>query len=171
MKRQIIAKINNIANELDRNGLYAEASALTNVMKKLALDKFRGNENFDEIFGDMDDDAQPDFPNPPGNNSNVAVKKGVEGFYVSATLSTAKDTIYLGEKFGRESAGGFKSRFKSIDDAKVYAQEWADELGAEYDILFTVENRTKPRPFMPDTGAMAYDEARDLRSEDMDYRK
>lgn len=36
MKRQIIAKINNIANELDRSGLYAEASTLTRVMKKLA---------------------------------------------------------------------------------------------------------------------------------------
>jgi hypothetical protein len=170
MKRQIIAKINNIANELDRNGLYAEASALTNVMKKLALDR-----DFDEEMSlseyDLDDDPQPDFPNPPGNNSNVAVKKGDEGFYVSATLSTVKDTIYLGEKFGRESAGGFKSRFKSKMDARVYAQEWADELGAEYDILFTVKDKTKPRPFMPDTGAMAYDEARDLRSEDMDYRK
>lgn len=36
MKRQIIAKINNIANELDKNGLYAEASTLTIVMKRLA---------------------------------------------------------------------------------------------------------------------------------------
>jgi hypothetical protein len=25
-------------------------------MKKLALDRFRGNENFDEMFGDMDDE-------------------------------------------------------------------------------------------------------------------
>lgn len=36
MNRQIIAKINNIANELDKHGLFAEALKLTNVMKKLA---------------------------------------------------------------------------------------------------------------------------------------
>ena len=39
MNRQIIAKINNIANELDKAGLFAEANALTNVMKKLAMDE------------------------------------------------------------------------------------------------------------------------------------
>lgn len=35
-KRTIIASLNDIANELDNNGLYKEASTLTNVMKKLA---------------------------------------------------------------------------------------------------------------------------------------
>ncbi len=170
MKRQIIAKINNIANELDRNGLYAEASALTNVMKKLAFDKdFDPEGTYDDMV--IDDDPQPDFPDPPGNNSNVAVRRSERGFYVSATLSDNKRTIYLGEKSGRESAGGFKSRFESKMDAIVYAQEWADELGRKYDILFNVVDRTKPKPFSPDTGAMAYDEARDLRSEDMDYRR
>jgi len=164
MRRQIIAKINSIANELDNNGLYAEANTLTNVMKKLALDQFRDNENFDEMFGDMDDDPQPDFPDPPGNNSNVAVRRSERGFYVSATLSDNKRTIYLGEKSGRESAGGFKSRFESKMDAIVYAQEWADELGRKYDILFKVVDRTKPKPFMPDTGAMAYERDRDERS-------
>ena len=163
MKRQIIAKINNIANELDSNGLYAEASALTNVMKKLAMDR-----EFDEEMSlseyDLDDDPQPDFPNPPGNNSNVAVQRSETGFYVSATLSTEKDSIYLGEKSGRESAGGFKSPFESKMDAIVYAQEWADELGAEYDILFTVKDRTKKKPFSPDMGAMAYERERDERS-------
>ncbi len=39
MKKQIIANINNIANELDKVGLYTEANALTNVMKKLAMDE------------------------------------------------------------------------------------------------------------------------------------
>ena len=164
MRRQIIAKINNIANELDNNGLYAEANALTNVMKKLALDQFRDNENFDEMFGEMDDDREPNLPDPPGNNSNVAVRRSERGFYVSATLSTDKDNIYLGEKSGRESAGGFKSPFENKMDAIVYAQEWADELGEKYDILFTVVDRTKPKPFSPDTGAMRYEEDRDERS-------
>lgn len=55
-KRQVIASLNKIANELDTNGLYAEATSLTKIMKKLALDRFRDNENFDEMFGPMDDD-------------------------------------------------------------------------------------------------------------------
>ena len=56
MKRQIIAKINNIANELDRNGLYAEAATLTNVMKKLAFDPTSPEHS--EIFGPHNDDPE-----------------------------------------------------------------------------------------------------------------
>ena len=33
-KRQIIASLNKIANELDNAGLYTEANSITNVMKK-----------------------------------------------------------------------------------------------------------------------------------------
>ena len=55
-KRQVIASLNKIANELDTNGLFAEATSLTKIMQKLALDRFRGNENFNEMFGPMDDD-------------------------------------------------------------------------------------------------------------------
>jgi hypothetical protein len=162
MKRQIIAKINNIANELDRNGLYTEASTLTKVMQKLAMGEFDEEMSMSEY--DIDEDPQPDFPDPPGNNSNVAVRKSERGFYLSATLSDNERTIYLGEKIGRESAGGFESRFESKMDAVVYAQEWADKLGEKYDILFTVVDRTKPKPFSPDTGAMAYERERDERS-------
>lgn len=165
MKKQVVAKLNQIANEFDQAGLYSEANTLTNVMKKLAFDPdFDEEGSYDEMFGEMDDDREPNLPDPPENNSNVAVRKSDRGFYVSATLSTGKDTIYLGEKSGRESAGGFKSPFKSKMDAIVYAQEWADELGRKHDILFSVVDRTSPKPFMPDTGAMAYEEERDRRS-------
>ena len=52
MKKQIIAKINNVANELDRYGLYAEANALTNVMKKLAFDSDSDGEgSYNEMLG------------------------------------------------------------------------------------------------------------------------
>ncbi len=165
MKKQVIAKLNQIANEFDQAGLYVEANTLTNVMQKLAFDRdFDEEGSYDEMFGEMDDDREPNLPDPPENNSNVAVRKSDRGFYVSATLSTGKDTIYLGEKSGRESAGGFKSPFKSKMDAIVYAQEWADELGRKHDILFSVVDRTSPIPFIPDTGAMAYERERDERS-------
>ena len=55
-RRTIVASLNKIANELDNNGLFAEATSLTKIMQKLALDRFRGNENFNEMFGPMDDD-------------------------------------------------------------------------------------------------------------------
>lgn len=35
-KRQIVASLNSIANELDNNGLYQEANSLTNIMNRLA---------------------------------------------------------------------------------------------------------------------------------------
>jgi hypothetical protein len=37
-KRQILASLSNIANELDNNGLYKEATSLTKTMIKIALD-------------------------------------------------------------------------------------------------------------------------------------
>jgi hypothetical protein len=57
MRRQIIAKINNIANQLDSNGFYVEANVLTNVMKKLAFDRDLDDEgSYDEMFGPMNED-------------------------------------------------------------------------------------------------------------------
>ena len=37
-KKQIVASLNKIANELDNSGLYAEASTVTKVMSRLASD-------------------------------------------------------------------------------------------------------------------------------------
>ena len=37
-KKQIVASLNKIANELDNNGLFSEASTVTKVMSKLAAD-------------------------------------------------------------------------------------------------------------------------------------
>lgn len=39
-KRQIIASLNNIANTLDSTGLHKEATTLTNLMKRLAKEKY-----------------------------------------------------------------------------------------------------------------------------------
>jgi hypothetical protein len=49
-KRQVVASLNKIANELDNNGLFAEATSLTKIMQKLAFDT-----DFDEeaSYGDM----------------------------------------------------------------------------------------------------------------------
>ena len=39
-KRQIIASLNNIANSLDNSGLFKEATSITNLMKRLAKEKY-----------------------------------------------------------------------------------------------------------------------------------
>jgi hypothetical protein len=59
-KRTVLASLNKIANELDNNGLYSEASAITKLMKKLAMDmpKYQNDPEArkDYIFTDDDDD-------------------------------------------------------------------------------------------------------------------
>ena len=63
MKKQIIAKINSIANELDKVGLYAEANSLTNVMKRLAFSPDVDEEgSSEEMFGHLNDDPESDIP-------------------------------------------------------------------------------------------------------------
>jgi hypothetical protein len=39
-KRQILASLNDIANSLDNSGLYKEATSITNLMKRLAKEKY-----------------------------------------------------------------------------------------------------------------------------------
>ena len=42
-KKQIVASLNKIANELDNSRLYAEASTVTNVMKRIAEEESNDN--------------------------------------------------------------------------------------------------------------------------------
>ena len=47
-KKQVVASLNKIANELDNNGLYIEASTVTKVMSKIAMDE-------NDEYGSMED--------------------------------------------------------------------------------------------------------------------
>jgi len=76
-KRTVLASLNKIANELDNNGLYAEASAITKVMKKLAIDREdKVGRTFAELF-----DALDGLLRPMGGGTNdvpdEAAKHGV----------------------------------------------------------------------------------------------
>ena len=53
-KRQILASLNNIANELDNSNLYKEANTLTKIMMKLADDSQMTLE-FDEPTNELDE--------------------------------------------------------------------------------------------------------------------
>ena len=58
-KRQILASLNNISNQLDNNGLYKEANTLTNLMKRIAQEFYSDPSDEDilrylrnQLFGD-----------------------------------------------------------------------------------------------------------------------
>ena len=65
-RKTIIASLNKIANELDTNGLYTEASTVTKVMSKIAMDE-NDEYNMDEYLPDderyfMDEDEDEEEP-------------------------------------------------------------------------------------------------------------
>jgi hypothetical protein len=66
-RRQILASLNKIANELDNTGLYREATSLTNVMRKIA-DKPLFMEDDEPMFGKgeffPDEEMTPKSPKP-----------------------------------------------------------------------------------------------------------
>jgi hypothetical protein len=66
-RRQILASLNKIANELDNKGLHREATSLTNVMRKIA-DKPLFMEDDEPMFGKgeffPDEEMTPKSPKP-----------------------------------------------------------------------------------------------------------
>jgi len=71
-KRQILASLNKIANELDNSRLYAEASTVTKVMKRLASDMDAFKKDPDGFMTDRIDLESSDnlFEKYKANNNN-----------------------------------------------------------------------------------------------------
>lgn len=76
-KKQIVASLNKIANELDNSGLYAEASTVTKVMSRLASDMDIVQErNLRGLVGDIFDPERNRgdlFGNYMDNNKNKVI--------------------------------------------------------------------------------------------------
>ena len=179
MKKQIIAKINNIANELDRNGLYAEANALTNVMKRLAdesgsmidagicpdckettlIDGYCEQCEYDA--NEEDDSSEVQTPTKTGL---ISVKKFDENFVVGLTI----ENTYMGEFRGTENAEGEFERFKSGDEANRYAiflkVKYRD---VKFKMNFYDPNRPSTRR-IPGDPYDAYKDANPFRNEEME---
>ena len=88
-KRQIIASLNKIANELDNAGLYTEANSITNVMKRIALDREdKVSRQMAKIFDCLDDLFRPlgggvnkvedEFKGDRSNPSEESVKSFID---------------------------------------------------------------------------------------------
>jgi len=160
MNRQIIAKINKIANELDRNGLYAEASALTNVMKKLAFDP--EDPMHSEIFGPHNDD-------PEQGKIIVSYTEDKDNPYQSKYTVT----IFIDGKFEEDFNYYEDENGKHfLNDLRV-ANEMADMLKAENEarypgVEFEVHKlqTRRPNPRFPDD---PYDARKDRKMMRGDY--
>lgn len=75
-KKQIVASLNNIANELDNSGLYAEASTVTKVMSRLAADMDDFNRDLDGFMTDRINPMTSDnlFEKYRDNNENNVIQ-------------------------------------------------------------------------------------------------
>ena len=90
-KRQIVASLNNIANELDFSGLYKEANTITNVMIKVA-DEF-------------DIDSDPVSINNKPVDLNKPQQTDIEPFIQIRLVTTLDDAFFTkkeGFSIGRE---------------------------------------------------------------------
>ncbi len=111
-KRTVLASLNKIANELDNNGLYSEASAITSVMKKLALTREdQVGRTMAEIFDAIDQLLRP----MGGGTNNVPDEAAKHGVNIqNPDKESMKSFIDEIEKQGEEIPGFFSERVKVL---------------------------------------------------------
>ena len=179
MKKQIIAKINNIANELDRNGLYAEANALTSVMKRLADESgsmidasfcpvCEETSIIDGYCAQCEYDVNEEDDSPvvqtPTKTGLISVNKFDDNFIVGLTV----ENTMMGEFRGTENAKGKFESFKSGDEANLFALFLK---GKHRDVKFKMNLYDPKRPStrrIPGDPYDAYKDANPFRNEDME---
>lgn len=86
-KKQIVASLNKIANELDNSGLYAEASTVTKVMSRLAADDDYSKAYFEK------------YPNAPRgsyrNNPDLkSFEEDPDGFMTDRINPATSDNLF-----------------------------------------------------------------------------
>jgi hypothetical protein len=141
MKRQIIAKINNIANELDRNGLYAEASALTKVMKKLAFDPEDPMNS--ETFGPHNDDPEQGkiIVSPSEDKDNPYQSKYTITIFIDGEFE--EDFNFYEDKNGKHLLNDLNVANEMADVLK--AENEARYPGVEFEMHKLAPKRYNPR--------------------------
>ena len=92
-KRQILASLNKIANELDNKGLYRQATSITGVMKRLVVaDEFNILDESNET---------PESPSATNEQNTNPEKENIE--YIEAIK---KDIEWLGNGQYKRKIGG-----------------------------------------------------------------
>ena len=144
MRRQIIAKINNIANQLDSNGFYVEANVLTNVMKKLAFDRdFDDEGSHDEMFGPMNDDPDMDgkiIVSYTEDRDNPYQSKYTVSVFIDGEFEESINTY--------EDDNGKKQFLNDLNKANQMAREIPSQH-PNVDFEMHLLQRTRPNPRIP----------------------
>jgi hypothetical protein len=144
MKRQIIAKINNIANQLDSSGFYVEANALTSVMKKLAFDRdFDDEGSHDEMFGPMNDDPDMDgkiIVSYTEDRDNPYQSKYTVSVFIDGEFEESINTY--------EDDNGKKQLLNDLNKANQMAREIPSQH-PNVDFEMHLLQRTRPNPRIP----------------------
>ena len=144
MKKQILAKINIIANQLDRNGLYTEANSLTNVMRKLAFDRdFDEEGSYDEMFGPMNDDPDMDgkiIVSYTEDKDNPYQSKYTVSVYIDGEFEESINTY--------EDDNGKKQLLNDLNKANQMAREIPSQH-SNVDFEMHLLQKTRPNPRIP----------------------
>ena len=144
MKRQIIAKINDIANQLDRNGLHAEANSLTSVMRKLAFDRdFDDEGTYDEMYGPMNDDPDMDgkiIVSYTEDKDNSYQSKYTVSVYIDGEFEKSINTY--------EDENGRKHLLNDLNKANQMAREIPSQH-PNVDFEMHLLQRTRPNTRIP----------------------
>jgi len=159
MKKQVVAKLNQIANEFDQAGLYVEANTLTNVMKKLAMD------------GEVSDDM-PDSSVPTKEGKVIVQHTGDE-----LDRSQSTYTVYVSiEGESTDEIRTFRDengKLQILHDLDK-ANEIARSMRSKYpDVSFEIHllQKRRPNPRFPGDPYDEYKDRNPYRNEDRGFRR
>lgn len=138
-KRQIIASLNKIANELDCTGLYREANSITNVMKKLAVSP-------DDIIGEKD---IPSRKSPKSEIGGYNQEKANMMNFLSSTLSElSEDELprWIKEKRDRSQNPpqpevlhpSVEEQRQKVDDIFPVFMQYYEQLWDQHDVALPI---------------------------------
>ena len=139
-KRQILASLNKIANELDSTGLYKEANSITNIMKKLAAD-FDPNYDMGVDGPELSDKFDREISNTPsyiGNEQRLYNPKEfdlivvVQGHNDISVGPIRISEFYKGSTFNKYSLGNALS--KVFDGGTYDPQDVGSDTAQSLDI-------------------------------------
>lgn len=158
-KRQILASLNKIANELDYTGLHKEANSITNIMKKLAAD-FDPNYDLGVDGPELSDKFDREISNTPsyiGNEQRLYNPKEFDLIikaddYRNNTISVGPIPVsefYKGSTFNRYSLGNSLQKVfhGEIYDPQDYGSHAAQSLDIDVDnkiVTFNVKYEVHP---------------------------
>jgi len=173
-KRQIVASLNKIANELDTNGLYAEANEVTEVMVKLSQSLI-GNSGFGaggNVPLGIDPGMIPNIPKPyeaQGPRQNYGrMPMEYAGYRDTSPVQRAKDAKSAQEWINAMSSihgGDIQTMLQSAKEAKEESKYDPMAKKLLNDVIYILNLRTNKGP----GGVRSYDGAQEAKAKKYPY--